>query len=81
MPFMKHNFTPEDLTAFLYAETTIAQRLAIQDALRRDPVLAQELEQLKNAKRQFPRVKFTAPKRSLQSVLNYSRTTALEGQL
>ena len=80
MPFMKQNFTSEDLMAYLYAETTIAQRLAIQEALRRDPVLSQELEQLKHAKRQFPRVKFTAPNRSLQAVLNYSRTTALEGQ-
>lgn len=78
---MKQNFTPEDLMAYLYAETSIAQRLTIQDALRRDPVLSLELEQLRMSKRQFPKVKFTAPKRSLQSILNYSRSTALEGQI
>lgn len=78
---MKQNFTPEDLMAYLYDETSLAQRLATQDALRRDPVLAQELEQLRRSKRRFPKVKFTAPKRSLQSILNYSRSTALEGQI
>lgn len=80
MPFMKQTFTPEDLTAYVYAETSINQRLAIQDAARRDPILAQEIEQLRIAKQQFPKVKFTASKRSLQNILNYSRSTALEGQ-
>jgi hypothetical protein len=78
---MKQNFTPEDLVAYLYTEISIAQRLTIQDALRRDPVLSLELEQLRMSKRQFPKVKFTAPKRSLQSIMNYSRSTALEGQI
>jgi hypothetical protein len=78
---MKQNFTPEDLMAYLYAETSLSLRLAVQDALRRDPVLAQELEQLRMSKRQFPKVKFTAPKRSLQRIMNYSRSTALEGQI
>lgn len=78
---MKQNSTPEDLMAYLYAEASIAQRLTIQDALHRDPVLALELEQLRRSKQQFPKVKFTAPKRSLQNILNYSRSTALEGQI
>lgn len=78
---MKQNFTPQDLVSYLYAETSLANRLTIQDALRRDPVLVQELEQLRASKRQFPKVKFNAPKRSRQSILNYSRSTALEGQI
>lgn len=78
MPSMKHVFTPQDLIAYLYSEVSIAQRLAIQEALRSDPALALELEQLRIAKQQFPQVRFTAPKRSLQHILNYSRTAALE---
>jgi anti-sigma factor RsiW len=78
MPFMKHVFTPQDLIAYLYSEVSIARRLAIQDALRSDPVLAMELEELRISKQQFPQVRFTAPKRSLERVLRYSRTAALE---
>ena len=77
---MKQNFTPEDLMAYLYAETSLSSRLAIQDALRRDPVLAQELEQLRMSTRQFPKVKFTAPKLSTQRIMDYSRSTAVEEQ-
>lgn len=75
---MKHVFTPQDLIAYLYSEVSIARRLAIQDALRSDPALAMELEELRISKQQFPQVRFTAPKRSLESVLRYSRTAALE---
>lgn len=78
MPSMKHVFTSQDLIAYLYSEVSIVRRLAIQDALRSDPALAMELEELRISKQQFPQVRFTAPKRSLQSILNYSRTAALE---
>ena len=81
MPSMKQNFTPEDLVSYLYAEISLADRLAVKDALRRDPVLARELERLRSGKLQFPKVKFNASERSRQSILNYSRSTALEGQI
>ncbi|MEM1215410.1 MAG: hypothetical protein AAGJ82_06990, partial [Bacteroidota bacterium] len=73
--------TPEDLMAYLYAEAGMSLRLAIQDGMRRDPVLAREVEELRRAKARFPRVKFTAPQRSLDHILNYSRSTALEEQI
>ena len=78
---MKQNFTQDHLIAYLYKETTLAQRIAVREAVQRDPLLAGELETLRTAKQQFPQVKFTAPKRSLQAVLNYSKLTALEEQV
>ncbi|MEZ4986768.1 MAG: hypothetical protein R2795_17310 [Saprospiraceae bacterium] len=75
---MKHIFTPEDLIAYLYSETTLAKRLAIQEALRRDPALSIELESLRIAQQQFPKVRFTAPKRSLNAILQYSQSTRME---
>ncbi|PSR13160.1 MAG: hypothetical protein DA408_10455 [Bacteroidetes bacterium] len=75
---MKHIFTPEDLIPYLYSEATLRERLAVKEALRQDPLLASELEELRAAKLQFPQVKFNAPKRSLQSILNYSKSNALE---
>lgn len=78
---MKHIFTSDNLLPYLYHETSASQRLAIEDALHSDPVLRQELEDLKAAKQQFPKVKFNAPKRALDKVLNYSRSTSLETQL
>ncbi|MCB0636828.1 MAG: hypothetical protein KDC54_09445 [Lewinella sp.] len=78
---MKHNFTPEDFIAFLYHETSTSDRLAMEDALHGDPALAAELEGLRRAKNLLPRVKFNAAERSLQRVLSYSRSTALEKQV
>lgn len=77
---MKQTFTTEDLTAYLYSEMSVSRRLAFEKSLAADPLLANELAEMKKAKEQFPRVKFNAPKRSLQGILNYSRSTALEGQ-
>jgi anti-sigma factor RsiW len=75
---MKHIFTPEDLIPYLYSEANLTERLTVKEALRQDPLLAHELEELRAAKLQFPQVKFNAPRRSLQSILNYSKSTALE---
>jgi len=77
---MKQTFTKEDLMAYLYSEMSVSRRFAFEENLAADPLLANELAEMKKAKQQFPQVKFNAPKRSLQSILNYSRSTALEGQ-
>lgn len=78
---MKQTFTKEDLTAYLYSEMNQAEHIAFEQALGADPLLANEVAELRQTKQQFPKVKFNAPKRSLQKIMNYSRSTALEGQL
>lgn len=77
---MEQTFTKENLTAYLYSEMDILQRLEFEETLNTSPALRKELKELKKAKQQFPGVKFNAPKRSLKRVLNYSRSITLEGQ-
>lgn len=77
---MKHKFTPEDLIAYLYHETSTSDRLALEAAFHADPAMASEMEELRRAKHYLPKVKFNAADRSLQRVLSYSRSTALERQ-
>ena len=77
---MQQTFTPNDLVAYLYNETTAGQMLAIREALHRDPALQSELRELRQAQRELPRVKFNAPARTLDRVRHYSRAAALEEQ-
>ena len=77
---MAKGFTPEDLIAYLYNETSASTTLAIDEALHENPLLAAEFAELNEAKRQLPRVKFNAPRRAMQHILEYSRVTALEQQ-
>ncbi len=74
---MQRNFTPEKLTAYLYNELSISERLDVEDALLADPVLADNLEDMRRAKAEMPQVKFDAPGRSICKILRYSRETAI----
>jgi len=69
---MTKNFTPIDLIAYLYGESTPAQTSATESALAADPVLADELDDMVVAQSALPRVKFNAPKRVLRSILGHS---------
>lgn len=77
---MTQNFTPEDLIAYLYSETSVSKTLAIEEARHRDPVFNSEVADFQRAKRQLPRVLFNAPQRTLTYILNHSRTRAFEQQ-
>ncbi len=77
---MKQKFTPEDLVSYLYHETSASQRLAIEEAIQSDPVLAEEVNAMRRAKRQMPKVKFNASDRVLGRVLRYSQHRELETQ-
>ena len=77
---MAKGFTPEDLIAYLYHETSASTTLAIDEALHDNPLLAAEFAELHEAKRQLPRVKFNAPRRAMQRILEYSRVSAFEQQ-
>lgn len=77
---MTQNFTPEELIAYLYSETSASKTLAIEEARHQDPVFDSEIIGFLNAKRQLPRVRFNAPKRAINSILKHSRTQAVEQQ-
>ncbi len=75
---MSKNFTPEDIIAYLYSETSLSGSLAVEKALHGDPMLSGEYDELVNAYDELPRAAFNAPRRALQAVLRYSEKTALE---
>ena len=56
---MEQTFTKEDLTAYLYSEMDILQRLEFEETLNVSPALKKELKELKKAKQQFPGVQCT----------------------
>lgn len=75
---MTQNFTHNSIIRFLYDEVSSAEKIAILEALQRDPELRKEYHALKEAYHQLPRTKFNAPKKSLQKIMEYNQRTALE---
>ena len=75
---MQQNFTTELLVKYLYHETTPAEKHAINQELITNYLLREEFSELLFAFQQLPKVKFEPSKTSVQSILNYSKETALE---
>lgn len=75
---MKQNFTSNHLIKYLYEETSASEKLAIDEALTQDRALADEYQQLLSAYQQLPKVTFSVSPSAMQSVLGYSKRTALE---
>lgn len=75
---MTKTFTPELLIKYIYRETTISERLIIQDALHRDYALREEYLELYKAYKQLPKVKFRPSSKTIRAVMEYSRATAIE---
>lgn len=77
---MKQSFTSTSLVKYLYNETTAAETLAMQEALRTNPELRREYQELRQAHRQLPKVTFSPSKCTLNAIRAYSRQTAFEEQ-
>jgi precorrin-6B methylase 1 len=75
---MKQKFTPNHLVKYLYNENTASERLAIDEALTYDANLQEEYNELKAAHQQLSKVRFSPSSSSIQNILKYSRSTALE---
>ncbi|MFT4685297.1 MAG: anti-sigma factor RsiW [Neolewinella sp.] len=69
---MQQTFTPNDIVAYLYGESTPAQTRATEAALAADPVLRGELTELTQTQASLPRVRFSARRRLLSVVRNYA---------
>ncbi|MCB0685480.1 MAG: hypothetical protein KDC53_03110 [Saprospiraceae bacterium] len=74
---MTQNYTLNDLVRLVYHETSLRQEEELLEEISYDFELAEEYEMLKNASRELPKVTFSPSKKTLDSILDYSRNTAL----
>jgi len=77
---MKQNFTLNDLTRFVYNETTVFENEQIVEALNSDNELYTQFENLQVGKRMLPKVTFAPTSRAIDNILRYSQETAMEAQ-
>lgn len=75
---MKQKFTPNQLVKYIYKESSVAETLAIQEALQQDFGLFQQYQELFFAYQQLPKVKFDAAPATLNNILKYSQQPTLE---
>ncbi|HFA51636.1 MAG TPA: hypothetical protein ENJ95_21695 [Bacteroidetes bacterium] len=74
---MEKYLTQLDLIRFIYKETSTSETMYISEALGKDPLLAEEHEELFEGYRHFPRAKFSPRASTLQTILRHSEQTAL----
>lgn len=70
-----HNFTQNDLLLYFYNETTPEMTLAIEQALKVDFQLAEELKQLRETYQQVAIELETPRTETILNVLRYARET------
>ncbi|MEZ4950442.1 MAG: hypothetical protein R2769_01990 [Saprospiraceae bacterium] len=78
---MPQTFTLNDLIRFLYKETGPAESRAIRRAMTEDDELYREYQQLLKGFEILPKVKFRPSPATIQNILNYSASTAIEQQV
>ena len=77
---MDQKFTKNHLIKFIYKETTVAETLAINEALSEDFELLKKYYELLQGYQQLPKVKFNPKESSVQRILQYSKQTSVEPQ-
>jgi len=77
---MKKNFTLNDLTRFIYNETSVFENEQIVEALNSDNELYAQFEELQIGKEMLPKVTFAPTTTAISNILRYSQSTALEAQ-
>jgi len=75
---MDLKFTKNDLIRYIYKETSIAETLAINEALNSNDKLYGNYRKLLQGYQQLPKAKFNASASAIQNILRYSQHTALE---
>jgi hypothetical protein len=78
---MEQTFTQSSLIKYLYQETSAAETIAIREALQDDILLREKYEELRRAYEQLPGVKFSPKQATLQKILEYSKSSALQQQI
>jgi len=77
---MDLRFTKNDLIRYIYKETSVAETLAINEALNSDTTLYMKYRTLLQGYQQLPKAKFSPSNNTIQNILKYSQHTALETQ-
>mgnify|MGYP000046705397 CR=1 FL=1 len=74
---MKHNYTNSFLLKYLYGETTLLQKLEIENAIQEDNTVRENYKELKKGYDKFPKVSFYPSAETITAVLNYSESGVL----
>ena len=77
---MKQKFTKNDLIRYIYKETSVAETMAINEALSSNTDLFDHYQDLSQGYQQLPKAKFNPSAAAIQNILRYSQRTALETQ-
>ena len=72
------NFTPEDLLLYLYQETTIEQKIAIENALKNDWSLREKISVLKASIERLDTIKESPRTETILRILNHVRQSAAQ---
>lgn len=75
---MKQTFTNNDLVKYIYKETSLADTLAIQEALLVDGDLFESYQNLMEGYIELPKATFAPTTSALQNILNYSSRALAE---
>ncbi len=78
---MKQTFTTDQLIRFLYKETSASETFAIKQALNSSKELMEEFRNLQAAQQQLPKVKFSPKRSTLQNILRYSKSAAIQQEV
>ncbi len=77
---MEQKFTKNHLLKFIYKETTVAETMAINEALNTDFDLLMKYHELLQGYHQLPKVKFNPSDTAISNILCYSSHTSVETQ-
>ncbi len=75
---MNQTATQDLLVKFLYHETTAAENRLVRQGIEEDILLREEFLGLQKAFRRLPKVRFSAPPKALQAILQFSKQGNLE---
>lgn len=75
---MKHHFTQEDLIRDLYNESTYLEKMAIQQAKKKDSSLEHEYKSLQKAQALLEKAVTQPPEFVVQKILEYSKSSKFE---
>ncbi len=73
-----HNFTPEDLVQYLYAETSPDKTAAIKTALEADFNLLEQFETIAAGKQRLEAFKMSPRKQTIDNILRYAEKAITE---
>ncbi len=75
---MVKNYTEKDLIRFIYKETSLRERMEIQEQINKDWSLREEYQLLLTAYKELPKVTFSPSKKAIQKILNFSKGYKME---